>query len=73
MLQLVALIFNAQDTGKWGRGQDTPPSWVFSNYPWLWAVGLVSTVATAALLIALAVARQKRTAPTVDAAALEPN
>ncbi|MEU9785413.1 hypothetical protein AB0H92_31385 [Streptomyces phaeochromogenes] len=83
LLQLVSLIFNAQDSGKWGRGRDTPPSWVFSNYPWLWAVGLVSTVATAALLIAVAMERHKRASPTddavgaadgtADAGALEPN
>lgn len=68
MMQFVSLIFNAQDTGKWGRGRDTPPSWVFSSYPWLWAVGLVSTVATAALLIAVAMERHKRASPTDDAA-----
>lgn len=73
MLQLVSLIYNAQNTGKWGRGPDSSPSWVFSNYPWLWAVGLVSTIATAALLIALAVARHKRTSPAGDAGAPEPN
>jgi hypothetical protein len=73
MLQLVSLIFNAQDTGKWGRGRGSPPSWVFSNYPWLWAVGLVSTIATATLLIALFVARDKRTSPSDDAGAPEPN
>lgn len=73
MLQLVSLIFNAQDTGKWGRGRDTPPSWVFSNYPWLWAVGLLSTVVTATLLIALSVARHKRTSPADDAGAPAPN
>lgn len=73
MLQLVSLIFNAQDTGKWGRGRDTPPSWVFSNYPWLWAVGLMSTIATATLLIALAVARDKRTSRAEDAGAPAPN
>ncbi|TPQ22067.1 hypothetical protein [Streptomyces sporangiiformans] len=60
MLQLVSLIFNAQDTGKWGRGPSTSPSWVFSNYPWLWAVGFVSTIATAAILIAFFVARARR-------------
>jgi multisubunit Na+/H+ antiporter MnhB subunit len=33
-----SLVYNAQDTGKWGRGAASSPSWVFSNYPWLWAV-----------------------------------
>ncbi|MEV2197928.1 hypothetical protein AB0I02_44175 [Streptomyces phaeochromogenes] len=73
MLQLVSLIYNAQNTGKWGRGADSAPSWVFSNYPWLWAVGLVSTIAVTALLITLAAARQKRTASATDVGALEPN
>ncbi|MFD3379737.1 MULTISPECIES: hypothetical protein [unclassified Streptomyces] len=73
MLQLVSLIYNAQNTGKWGRGPDSSPSWVFSNYPWLWAVGLVSTVAMATLLIAVAVARDKRTSPATDAGAPAPN
>ncbi|MFE7031538.1 hypothetical protein ACFU9Y_14610 [Streptomyces sp. NPDC057621] len=54
MLQLVSLIFVAQDTGKWGRGVSSPPSWTFRTQPWLWAVGLVATVATAALWITVA-------------------
>ncbi|MBV1938374.1 hypothetical protein KUF83_17650 [Streptomyces sp. BV286] len=68
MLQLVSLIYNAQNTGKWGRGRDRSPSWVFSNYPWLWAVGLSSTIVMAALLITWAVARHKRKSATTDAA-----
>lgn len=44
LLPYVALVFNAQDTGKWGKGRDTPPSWAFRNFPWLWAVGLLGTV-----------------------------
>ncbi|GAA1433589.1 hypothetical protein GCM10009601_56440 [Streptomyces thermospinosisporus] len=51
LLPYVILVFNAQDSGKWGKGEPTPPSWVFSRYPWLWAVGLLSSLATLALLI----------------------
>ncbi|WP_326721317.1 hypothetical protein OHT59_19635 [Streptomyces sp. NBC_00243] len=68
MLQLVALIFSAQDTGKWGRGTSTSPGWVFSNYPWLWAVGFASTIATAALLICFYVADSRRRGRTRDGA-----
>ncbi|MGW3409040.1 hypothetical protein [Streptomyces sp. NPDC000888] len=68
MLQLVALIFSAQDTGKWGRGTSTSPSWVFRNYPWLWAVGFASTIAVAALLICLYVAYSRRRGGTRDGA-----
>ncbi|MDQ1038021.1 putative membrane protein [Streptomyces sp. V3I8] len=59
MLQLASLIFVAQDTGKWGRGVSVAPSWTFRTQPWLWAVGLAATVAMAALLIAVAVLRQR--------------
>ncbi|MFJ2832685.1 hypothetical protein ACIPC1_34905 [Streptomyces sp. NPDC087263] len=68
MVQLVALVFNAQNTGKWGRGTSASPSWAFRNYPWLWAVGLASTLATAALLICLYVAYSRRRPGARDAA-----
>jgi hypothetical protein len=63
LMPYVALVFNAQDTGKWGRGRSTPPSWVFGHYPWLWAVGLLSTVATVGLLIWFFIARSRRRDP----------
>jgi hypothetical protein len=55
-----SLVYNAQNTGKWGRGATSSPSWVFSNYPWLWAVGLLSTVATIGVVIWLSVAYSRR-------------
>ncbi|WP_413757643.1 hypothetical protein [Streptomyces sp. MMBL 11-3] len=59
MLQLGSLIFVAQDTGKWGRGASSPPSWTFRTQPWLWAVGLAATAGMTALLITVAVLRQR--------------
>lgn len=47
----VILVFNAQDSGTWGKGEPTPPSWVFSHYPWLWAVGLLAGLVTLAVLV----------------------
>jgi hypothetical protein len=51
LVPYVCLIFNSQDNGKWGRGRGTSPSWVYAHYPWLWAVGLLSTVATVTALV----------------------
>lgn len=60
----VVLVFNAQNTGKWGRGPSTRPSWVFSHYPWLWAVGLLASLATVAVLIHAAVRHGREQHPT---------
>ncbi|MFF4748335.1 hypothetical protein ACWD5R_00430 [Streptomyces sp. NPDC002514] len=60
LVPYIVLVFNAQNTGKWGRGNSTSPSWVFSNYPWLWAVGLLSTMVTIAGLIWVFVACNRR-------------
>ncbi|WP_328495775.1 hypothetical protein OHS59_25845 [Streptomyces sp. NBC_00414] len=60
MLQLISLIFVAQDTGKWGRGPSGPPSWTFRTQPWLWAVGFAATVVTAALWITVDMVRSRR-------------
>ncbi|MFC9848376.1 hypothetical protein ACFWFF_00475 [Streptomyces sp. NPDC060223] len=68
MVQLVALVFNSQDSGKWGRGNSTSPSWAFRNYPWLWAAGLASTIVTAALLICVYVAYSRRRQGARDSA-----
>ncbi|MFE7955323.1 hypothetical protein [Streptomyces sp. NPDC057413] len=51
LVPYVVLVFNAQDTGAWGRGSSTRPSWVFSHYPWLWAVGLLASATTTVLLV----------------------
>ncbi|GGT35555.1 hypothetical protein ABT368_04545 [Streptomyces althioticus] len=51
------LVFNAQDTGKWGKGPDGPPSWVFRHHPWLWGVGLSATLLTCAALACVALLR----------------
>jgi hypothetical protein len=40
------------------------PCWVHVHYPWLWAVGLVATLAAAALLITLLVRLSRRTPST---------
>ncbi|MFJ4565679.1 hypothetical protein ACIP4U_18590 [Streptomyces caelestis] len=61
-----SLVYNAQDTGKWGRGASSSPSWVFSNYPWLWAIGLLSTVATIGVVIWLSVAYIRRQSSAAD-------
>lgn len=74
LVPYVSLVFNAQDTGKWGRGPSTSPSWVFSNYPWLWAMGLFSTIATLTLLVWVLIAhsRRRRSTPEADDAADSP-
>ena len=69
LVPYVALVFNTQDTGKWGRGSSTAPSWAFSHYPWLWAVGLLSTVATIGLLVWFFVTRGRRRGATEAVAA----
>lgn len=65
LLPYLVLVFNAQNNGKWGRGPSTPPSWVFSHFPWLWAVGLLASVVTLAALAYAAVrhGRAHRPAP----------
>ncbi|MFF7042562.1 hypothetical protein ACIP4T_14725 [Streptomyces massasporeus] len=40
------------------------PCWVHVHYPWLWAVGLVATLAAAALLIILLVRLSRGATPT---------
>ncbi|MFD5948885.1 hypothetical protein ACFWAZ_21855 [Streptomyces collinus] len=40
------------------------PCWVHVHYPWLWVVGLVSTLTAAALLITVLVKLRRRAAPT---------
>jgi hypothetical protein len=60
LVPYVGLIFTSQDNGKWGRGRDTAPSWVYAHYPWLWAVGLLSTVATITALIRIFIALNRR-------------
>lgn len=64
LVPYVALVSHAQNTGKWGKGRDTPPSWVFRNFPWLWAVGLLGTVvAMAALACALVIHNRRQRTP----------
>ncbi|MGW2956978.1 hypothetical protein ACWDGI_00625 [Streptomyces sp. NPDC001220] len=50
LLVFLSLAFNAMDSGRRKRGSVTP-SWVFAHYPWLWAVGIASTIASAVLLV----------------------
>lgn len=59
LLPFVVLALNAQYSGR-RRGRDGTPSWVFSNYPWLWAVGLLSTLAAIVLSIWIAVVHYRR-------------
>ncbi|MBB6419088.1 hypothetical protein HDC93_004690 [Streptomyces sp. AK010] len=40
------------------------PCWVHVHYPWLWAVGLVATLAAAALLITSLVRLSRKARPT---------
>ncbi|MDG9708057.1 hypothetical protein [Streptomyces sp. DH10] len=68
LVPYVSLVFNAQDTGKWGRGRDTAPSWVFSTYPWLWAVGLLSTIVTITALVRAAFVINDRRRPEAEEA-----
>ncbi|MGW7419751.1 hypothetical protein ACWGJB_06725 [Streptomyces sp. NPDC054813] len=46
LVPFLSLAFNAVDDGK-GKHRTGPPSWVFSHYPWLWALGIASTLAAA--------------------------
>ncbi|MGW0596221.1 hypothetical protein ACWD11_03650 [Streptomyces sp. NPDC002776] len=55
-----ALVYSAHDDGDRAKGNDGPPSWVFSSYPWLWAVGLLSTLVVITLAIWIAVAYYNR-------------
>jgi hypothetical protein len=66
LVPYVSLVFNAQDTGKWGRGRDTAPSWVFRNYPWLWAVGLLATIVTITALVRAAFIINDRRRPEAE-------
>jgi hypothetical protein len=63
LLLFAPLITNAQNSGGWARSRSAPPAWVFSHYPWLWAVGLASTVGAVVVLISVSVLhrRQRRT------------
>lgn len=65
LLPFLALAFNAADNGK-SRHHSGLPSWVFSNYPWLWALGLASTVGGTVLLIGLLVAVSRRKSATAS-------
>ncbi|MGY4926333.1 hypothetical protein [Streptomyces sp. 900105755] len=46
LVPFLSLAFNAVDNGK-GKHRTGTPSWVFSHYPWLWALGIASTLAGA--------------------------
>ncbi|CAM5270801.1 hypothetical protein GCM10010266_49560 [Streptomyces griseomycini] len=69
LMPLGSLITNAQNSGGWARSRTSSPTWVFSHYPWLWAVGLASTVVSAILLIRVVVAyhRLRRRSPAPGA------
>ncbi|MFD6285088.1 hypothetical protein [Streptomyces sp. NPDC060205] len=73
MLRLVSLIFVAQDTGKWGRGASSPPSWTFRTQPWLWAVGFAATVVTAALGMTVAMVLDGRRTRSGDPSPASPH
>ncbi|MFJ8791098.1 hypothetical protein [Streptomyces sp. NPDC102462] len=56
LLPFVTLAWNATDDGEGRAGsRNGPPSWAFRHCPWLWLVGLATTVVTVAALVALAV------------------
>ncbi|MFF7723347.1 hypothetical protein ACFZDB_28880 [Streptomyces luteogriseus] len=48
------------------------PCWVHVHYPWLWVVGLVSTLVAAALLITLLVRLGRRATPTPPSTSAPP-
>jgi hypothetical protein len=50
LLAFLSLAFDAMDSGK-RKHRSVGPSWVFAHYPWLWAVGIASTLASAVLLV----------------------
>ncbi|MEU2621824.1 hypothetical protein ABZ642_27395 [Streptomyces sp. NPDC007157] len=50
LLAFLSLAFNAMNSGK-RKHRSVAPSWVFTHYPWLWAVGIASTLASAVLLV----------------------
>ncbi|SBT88577.1 hypothetical protein GA0115233_100399 [Streptomyces sp. DI166] len=54
LVPYVVLVLNALDSGKLGKGEDTEPSWVSAHYPWLWALGLLSTLLTVTVFLAAA-------------------
>ncbi|MEU0966562.1 hypothetical protein ABZ357_14540 [Streptomyces sp. NPDC005917] len=64
LLPFLSLAFNAMDSGKRKHGS-VASSWVFAHYPWLWAVGIASTLASAVLVVWAAVLLVRRS----DAAA----
>ncbi|NEE12599.1 hypothetical protein G3M58_39865 [Streptomyces sp. SID7499] len=57
------------DSDCFGEGG---PCWVHVHYPWLWVVGLVATLASAALLITLLVKSSRRAAPPTPPSTSEP-
>ncbi|MEU5311124.1 hypothetical protein [Streptomyces sp. NPDC021562] len=59
LLAFLSLAFDAMDSGKRKR-RSVGPSWVFAHYPWLWAVGIASTLASAVLLVWLLVVLSRR-------------
>ncbi|MFK0154925.1 hypothetical protein ACIQVL_14925 [Streptomyces sp. NPDC090499] len=59
LLAFLSLAFDAMDSGK-RKHRSVAPSWVFAHYPWLWAVGIASTLASAVLLVWLMVALSRR-------------
>lgn len=67
---LVAGVISTTVRPKRRRNRDADcyseggPCWVHVHYPWLWAVGLVATLAAAALLITLLVKLSRRATPT---------
>ena len=67
---LVAGVIGATIRPKRRRDWDSDcyseggPCWVHVHYPWLWVIGLVSTLAAAALLITLLVRLSRRATPT---------
>jgi hypothetical protein len=59
LVPFLSLAFNAVDSGK-SKHRSGPPSWVFGHYPWLWAVGIFSTLATVIVLVWLTVILTRR-------------
>lgn len=59
LFPFLSLAFNAMDSGR-GRHHSGSPSWAFSHYPWLWILGLASTVGGAVLLIGVLVVVSRR-------------
>lgn len=59
LLAFLSLAFDAMDSGK-RKHRSVAPSWVFSHYPWLWAVGIASTLGSAVLMVWLLVVLGRR-------------